>query len=75
MATIPGCRGRGWIMSAVAASPQAFALAASLCGVPCDAADLQHQFQDGGTFGFAEMLRAAKALRLKARVGVWAARP
>ena len=55
-------------MTVVPSGAQAFALAAALCGTPCDPADLQHRFSSSGTFGVAEILRAAKALGLKARV-------
>ena len=54
-------------MPVVHSGAQALALASALCGVPCDAEDLQHRFQSSGVFGFAEMLRAAKTLGLKAR--------
>jgi subfamily B ATP-binding cassette protein HlyB/CyaB len=43
-------------------------MAASICGVPLDAAEVSHRFSAGGAFGMAEMLRAAKGLGLRARV-------
>jgi subfamily B ATP-binding cassette protein HlyB/CyaB len=46
----------------------AFSMAASICGVPLDAAEISHRFSAGGAFGMAEMLRAAKGLGLRARV-------
>jgi subfamily B ATP-binding cassette protein HlyB/CyaB len=46
------------------------ALAAALCGLPVQAEELSHRFGAGG-FGVPEILRAAKALGLRAR----AARP
>ncbi|HLZ83192.1 MAG TPA: type I secretion system permease/ATPase [Caulobacteraceae bacterium] len=45
----------------------AFSIAASICGVPVDAAELAHRFGAGGAFGVPEMLRAAPALGLRAR--------
>jgi subfamily B ATP-binding cassette protein HlyB/CyaB len=44
----------------------AFILLLQFHGVPADARQLRHQY--GERFGFPEMLRAAKALGLKARV-------
>ena len=55
-------------MSVLPNGAQAFALAAALCGAPCDPVDLQHRFSASGGFGVAEMLRSAKSLGLKARV-------
>jgi subfamily B ATP-binding cassette protein HlyB/CyaB len=49
----------------------AFSLAASLCGAPIHPDELRHRFALAGAFGPVEMLRAAKALDLRAR----AARP
>ena len=45
----------------------AFSIAASICGVPADAAELAHRFGAAGAFGPPEMLRAAKALQMRAR--------
>jgi ATP-binding cassette, subfamily B, bacterial HlyB/CyaB len=45
----------------------AFALAAAICGVPVQPDELAHRFGPSGVFGVAEMLRAAKALGLRAR--------
>ncbi len=45
----------------------AFAIAASICGVPLDAGEVAHRFAAGGAFGVPEMLRAAKGLGLRAR--------
>ncbi len=45
----------------------AFSIAASICGVPLDAAEVSHRFSSIGAFGVAEMLRAAKGLGLRAR--------
>ena len=47
---------------------QAFALAAALCGAPVDADDLVRRFAGAEPFDAASMLRAAKALGLKARM-------
>lgn len=46
----------------------AFALAAALCGVPVDADELEHQLARRHDFDFADMLRSAKTLGLKARL-------
>ena len=48
--------------------PAAFALAAVICGVPVQPDELTHRFAVGGQFGAPEMLRAAKALGLHAKV-------
>jgi subfamily B ATP-binding cassette protein HlyB/CyaB len=45
----------------------AFAMAAGLCGVPIQPAELRHRFAVRGEFGVLEMLRGAKALGLRAR--------
>jgi subfamily B ATP-binding cassette protein HlyB/CyaB len=46
---------------------RAFSLACALCGVPADPDELRHRFGPAGDFGLPEMLRAAKALGLKAK--------
>jgi len=46
---------------------EAFSLLLRVIGISVDPAQLHHRF-GGGTFGFPEMLRAAKELGLKARV-------
>ncbi|HEY2660084.1 MAG TPA: cysteine peptidase family C39 domain-containing protein, partial [Caulobacteraceae bacterium] len=47
--------------------PAAFSLASAICGVPIQPDELAHRFGASGCFGIAEMLRAAKALGLRAR--------
>jgi len=46
----------------------AFSLSAALCGVPVEPGDLIHRFGVGNNLDFSHMLRAAKALELRARV-------
>lgn len=48
--------------------PRAFSLLSALCGVPIEAEDLERQYSSGRGFGVPEMMRAAKAIGLKARV-------
>jgi subfamily B ATP-binding cassette protein HlyB/CyaB len=47
---------------------EAFALAAALCGMPIDASEVTHRFGASGEVTFLEMLRAARALGLRARL-------
>ena len=47
---------------------RAFSLIAALCGVPVEADELNHRFAGAAGFGVVEMLRAAPALGLRARV-------
>jgi subfamily B ATP-binding cassette protein HlyB/CyaB len=49
-------------------STAAFSIAATICGVPTDPAELAHRFGAGGGFGVPEMLRAAEPLGLRARL-------
>ena len=45
----------------------AFSFVATLCGIPVQADELTHRFGAHGDFGVVEMLRAARALGLRAR--------
>ena len=56
-------------MNAIAENgARAFSLVAALCGTPVEPADLMHRFVGAHGFDVPEMLRAAKALGLRARV-------
>ncbi len=46
----------------------AFSLAAAICGAPVSPEELLHRFSAAGQFGAPEILRAAKALGLRARL-------
>jgi len=51
----------------IADGASAFALACAVCGVPIETDEVRRRFGDGAGFGVSSMLRAAKALGLKAR--------